>query len=150
MASALPVDPPPVTDHRGLRILGLDECLRRLGSQVLGRLAFVHDGEPVILPITLGLDRVGVVFRSSWGSKLQAAIDDKPVALEVDDVDTSSGTGWSVVVKGTASVVYDPELVARWEDLRVPDWLPHAEDSFWVRINPLEITGREILRRQGP
>lgn len=38
------------TDHRGLRILGLDECLQRVAAAPMGRIAFGHDGELVVRP----------------------------------------------------------------------------------------------------
>lgn len=134
-------------DHRGMRVLSLDECLERLRGEVVGRLAFVQDGEPVVLPVTFGLDGTNVVFRTSWGSKLQVAGDIGAVAVEADAVDPSAGTGWSVVVKGTAAVEYDPELTARWDRLAVPYWLGGGDDVFWVRVTAEEISGREIVPR---
>lgn len=132
-------------DHRGLRVLDLEECLERLRGAAMGRLAFVHDGEPVVLPVTIGLDGTTVVFRTSWGSKLQVAGDTGPVALEVDEVDPSRGWGWSVVVKGTAALEYDPALTARWDALGVPLWVDTGGDTFWVRVTAEEISGREIV-----
>lgn len=137
-----------VTDHRGLRVMSLDECVRLIPTQVLARLAFVFDGEPVILPVTVGLDDLAVVFRTSWGTKMQAAIDGQPVAIEVDQVDPAKRTGWSVVVKGIASVVYDPEQTQRWERLRVPYWLDHTDETFWIRVIPEEVSGRELMPRR--
>jgi len=131
-------------DHRGMRVLTLDECLERLRGEVVGRLAFVRDGDPEVLPVTFGTDGTSVVFRTSWGSKLQVAGDVGAVALEADAVDPSAGTGWSVVVKGTATVEYDPELTARWDRLGVPYWLG-GDDVFWVRVTAEEISGREIV-----
>lgn len=133
------------TDHRGLRVLALAECLQRLNDSVLGRVAFVHDGEPVILPVTIGLDGAAVVFRTSWGSKMQSAVDGQPVAVEVDSADLVRGAGWSVVVKGTASVVYDPKVTGRWERMGVPYWLHSAGETFWIRVTAEEISGRELV-----
>lgn len=138
-----------VRDRRGLRVLGFDECLDRLRSATLARLAFVHDGEPVILPVNVGLDGATLLFRTSWGSKLQAAGDNTVVAVEVDEVDRAAGVGWSVVVKGTASIEYDPELAEQWDrDLDVPYWFaegPGSPDTFWVRVMAEEVSGREIV-----
>lgn len=133
------------TDHRGLRVLDLDECLARLRAAVVGRLAFIHDGDPIVLPVTIGVDGTSVVFRTSWGSKLQAAGDSGPVALEVDDIDPAAGTGWSVLVKGAASVEYDGELAHRWDRLGVPRWLDTGGETFWVRLTAEEISGRELV-----
>ena len=135
------------TDHRGMRVLDLDECLERLRSTSLGRLAFSHDGDLVVLPVTFGMSGTSVVFRTSWGSKLQAAGDAQPVAFEVDDFDLEAGTGWSVVVKGSASTEYDTVLTGPWSRLGVPYLLPDTGDTFWVRVVGEEISGREILPR---
>lgn len=133
------------TDHRGLRVLDLDECLERLRGHCLARVAFIHDGEPVVLPVAYGLDGATLVFRTSWGSKLQVAGDTGPVAVEVDDIDVTAGAGWSVLVKGTAALEYDDELTTRWEQLGVPYWLDTDVDLFWVRVSAEEISGRELV-----
>jgi len=39
-------------DHRGQRVLGFAECLERLRTAPVGRLAFVNAGEPVVFPST--------------------------------------------------------------------------------------------------
>jgi nitroimidazol reductase NimA-like FMN-containing flavoprotein (pyridoxamine 5'-phosphate oxidase superfamily) len=61
------------TDHRGLRVLGFEDFLERLRTAPLGRLAFVNAGEPVMFPVNHAIDGVDVVFRTSWGSKLDPA-----------------------------------------------------------------------------
>lgn len=138
-----------VRDRRGLRVLGFDECLERLRGATIARLAFIHDGEPVILPVNTGLDGATLLFRTSWGSKLQTAGDSTVVAVEVDEVDRARGTGWSVLVKGTASIEYDPALTAQWDrELDVPYWFaegPASADTFWVRVMAEEVSGREII-----
>ena len=130
-----------------MRVLDLDECLERLRSASLGRLAFIHDGDLVVLPVTFGVDGTSVVFRTTWGSKLQAAGDATPVAFEVDSYDLDAGLGWSVVVKGSATTEYDPGLTGPWSRLGVPYLLPDRGDTFWVRVLGEEISGREILPR---
>ncbi|MEP6666431.1 MAG: pyridoxamine 5'-phosphate oxidase family protein, partial [Nocardioidaceae bacterium] len=97
----------PPTDHRGLRVLGFEECLERLRTEPVGRLAFVDKGEPVVFPVNHAIDGVDVVFRTSWGSKLEVAESSGVVAYEVDGYDSLSEKGWSVVVKGTAQLVYE-------------------------------------------
>jgi CBS domain-containing protein len=133
-------------DHRGLRVLGLDECLDRLRQASIGRLAFIRDGGPVILPVNHGLDEVGVVFRTTWGSKLLMAEQQGPVAFEVDGVDEDHETGWSVLVTGSASIVYDSDDASRLDQLGLRSWAGPDEDALWVRILAEDISGREIMR----
>lgn len=133
------------TDHRGQRVLGLDECLDRLRRAPMGRLAFIRDGVPVVLPVNHGLDEVGIVFRTTWGSKLLLAEAQGPVAFEVDGVDENRETGWSVLVTGSASIVYDSEESSRLERLGVHSWAGVDEDALWIRILAHDISGREIV-----
>jgi len=135
------------TDHRGLRVLAMDECLERLRSAPMGRLAFVHQGSPVVLPVNHGIDDLDVVFRTTWGSKLEAAGQSDQVAFEIDGIDESREVGWSVLVRGTASVVYESSITERLDRLGVRSWAAGADEMFWVRVQSDEITGREITPR---
>jgi len=132
------------TDHRGLLVLDLEECLKRLRTTPVGRLAFVHEGEPVAFPVNHAVDGVDVVFRTSWGSKFQVAETSGTVAYEVDGYDALSESGWSVVVKGTAQLVYESVDTDRYDTLGLRSWADLEGLSFWVRIRPIEITGREV------
>jgi len=135
----------PPTDHRGLRVLGLDECMEHVRSTPLGRLAFVAQGEPVVFPVNHAVDGMDVVFRTTWGSKLQIAETSGPVAFEVDGYDTESESGWSVVVKGTAQLVYESVDTDRYDQLGLRSWADLEGLGFWVRIRPVEITGRAVI-----
>ena len=132
------------TDHRGLVVLTLQECLARLRSTPVGRFAFVVQAAPVVLPVNHGLDGTTVVFRTTWGSKLQIAQATERVAYEADGFDTATGTGWSVLVQGTAEAVYEEADVERYERLGVRSWAGMDRDMVWVRLRPDEISGREL------
>lgn len=135
-----------MTDHTGLRVMGTEECLERLGGAVIGRVAFVHDGDIVLLPVHHVLDGTDVCFRTSGNSKIEAAADHDPMSYEVDDYDVSTRAGWSVTVTGIASVVYDADVEAALEaDDRVPWTVGDPATSVWIRIRPDAITGRELL-----
>jgi nitroimidazol reductase NimA-like FMN-containing flavoprotein (pyridoxamine 5'-phosphate oxidase superfamily) len=132
------------TDRRGLRVLSLDECVLLLRRTIVARLAFMHHGEPEILPVTFGMDGQAPVFRTTWGSKLDAAAGAGLVALEADSLDVALGRAWSVVVKGIASVDYDDSDISRFEALGVPAWVRDDSETFWVRVRPESVTGREL------
>jgi uncharacterized protein len=133
-------------DHRGLRVLGLEECLDRLRDAPIGRLAFIHDGGPIVLPVNHGMDDMGIVFRTTWGSKLLSVEHGGPVAFEVDGIDERRQTGWSVVATGTASIVYENVDTDRLERLDLRSWARPDEDALWVKILAEDISGREIER----
>lgn len=133
-------------DHRGLRVLGLEECLERLRDAPMGRLAFIHDGGPVMLPVNHGVDGTGIVFRTTWGSKLLSVEQGGPVAFEVDGIDEDRQTGWSVVATGTAAIVDGDVDKARLDRLGLHTWAEMDEDALWVKILAEDISGREIAR----
>ena len=73
------------TDHAGLEILPLDECLRLLASVPVGRVGFVADGGVVVLPVNHLVDGQDVIFRTAYGSKLSAAEGQDLAAFEADN-----------------------------------------------------------------
>jgi uncharacterized protein len=133
------------TDHTGLRVLQLDDCLERIAGVRLGRLAFALDGEICILPVNHTLHGVDVCFRTSGDSKLDAAVGRDKVAFEVDDFDPVKHTGWSVLVQGTAVLVTEADEVTALEAVAARSWVgQHALGYSWVRIRTQSITGREL------
>lgn len=131
-------------DHRGMRVLDLEECLAWLRAAPVGRVGFSHDGEIVVLPVNHRVDGLDVVFRTTWGSKLQHAADTGRVAFEVDWYDIDTRTGGSVLIQGGAALVEDPDEVRRLEQAPPAPWVG-AREAFWVRVRPAEVSGREIV-----
>lgn len=125
------------------------ECFELLAGEQLGRVAFVDDRGPVVLPVNFVLDRHMVVFRTDEGAKLDAASRAGRVAFEVDGIDAATHTGWSVLVRGEAVEVTDPAELARLRELPVSPWAPGAK-SRYVRILPAVLTGRRISVAGGP
>jgi len=129
-------------DHAGLEILPYDECLRLLGSVLLGRVSFFAEGEIVILPVNHVMDGHDPVFRTAWGSKLSAAGGQDVVAFEVDGYDEHTRTGWSVLVNGRAHAIYEEAEIQRLGHLGLCPWVSVADRPFWIRIRAASITGR--------
>lgn len=130
------------TDHAGLEMLPFDVCLRLLSSVPVGRVAFVADGEVLVLPVNHILDGEDVVFRTSHGSKLWAAESGRPVTFEADDFDERTRSGWSVLVNGKAEPVYEESEIERLDRRGLRPWTAGAELPFWVRVRALSVTGR--------
>lgn len=133
------------TDRNGLTILSVEECLRLLASHVprVGRISFVADDRPVILPVNYVFFEGSVVFRTDKGAKLSAAAGSQHVAFEVDAIDVTWEEGWSVLIQGRAEEVIDPHELERLELLPLRPWGPGAKTSF-VRIMSTDISGRRI------
>ncbi|NYF98172.1 pyridoxamine 5'-phosphate oxidase family protein [Janibacter cremeus] len=137
------------TDHRGLGVLDHRECLRRIASTPIGRIAFHDAGETVILPVNHVVDGSSIAFRARWDSVLASAVNQTSVAFEVDEFDALEGTGWSVLVRGVASTVYDEETSRRFEDRLGDQWGEQPEGTFWTSIRPDEVSGREMKATRG-
>jgi uncharacterized protein len=129
-------------DHAGLEPLPFDTCLELLASAHLGRIGFHADGELVILPVNHAMDGQDVVFRTSRGSKLATAGEQGLVAFETDAYDAGSRSGWSVLVTGRATVVYEDAEIQRLNQLGLDHWTVNVAHPFWVRIRPTSVTGR--------
>jgi nitroimidazol reductase NimA-like FMN-containing flavoprotein (pyridoxamine 5'-phosphate oxidase superfamily) len=132
------------TDHSGLEILPLTECLRLLASVPVGRVAFRADGEVVVLPVNHLVDGQDIVFRTAAGSKLSAAEKADIVAFEADDFDAQSRSGWSVVVNGQAEILYENTETQRLDGLGLQLWPTAVDRPFWIRIRPTSVNGRQI------
>jgi nitroimidazol reductase NimA-like FMN-containing flavoprotein (pyridoxamine 5'-phosphate oxidase superfamily) len=123
--------------------LSVDECRRLLGQRQIGRLALVDHSGPVIFPVTYVWTGREIVFRTAAGSKLDAARDHERVAFEIDAVDESSRTGWSVLCRGKAAPVVEQATLERLRFLGLTPWAP-GDRRHYVRILPTAITGRRI------
>jgi hypothetical protein len=123
---------------RHLGHLSEPECLALLATKHLGRIAVTRPGlGPLVVPVGFDLDADGhIVFRSAIGAKVDALMASR-VSFQVDDVDSTHGTGWSVLVEGTATV--------RWadDDDPRPGWAPD-DLPFLVRLAPDRVTGRRL------
>ena len=128
--------------------LDRDECLRLLGTAVVGRIGLVVDGRPVILPVNFALDGDKVVFRTAEGTVLtQTSM--APVAFEVDHVDEAGRVGWSVLVRGVARDIGDAldPTSERLRNLSLVSWAPGTR-ARWFHVVAEEVTGRRL--RLGP
>ena len=134
-----------MTNQLDPTILELDEhqCWELLRSHEVGRLAVAIANHPDIFPINYVVDHASVVFRTAEGTKLQAATGDTPVALEADGVNADTGVAWSVVIKGQAAPVQNPQEVMDTVGLLLFPWQAGKKEHF-VRITPDTVTGRRF------
>ena len=98
---------PTVADH--LFELERSECLRLLGRGHFGRVGIVDEGRAVVLPVNYVFDEGCIVFQSTQGTKLDAALAGRTVAFEIDAIDPMYHGGFSVLAYGPAEVVDAPE-----------------------------------------
>ena len=120
-----------------------DECERLLSTHAVGRVAWNGPAEPTVLPVNFIVVDGEIWFRTTAHSSLSRQIDDLPISFQVDDVDEFTRSGWSVLVRGTARIVYDAARVPRtWPGLET--W-PAGAHALHVVVEPREITGRRLL-----
>jgi len=129
--------------HEGLGLLTREQCLDHLRRGGVGRVGLTMHGLPVILPVNFVFVDGDVVFRTSEGTKLQAAAENTVVAFELDAYDDRNASGWSVLVVGHSSTVTDRRDVARLVTYDIAPWADGGRASY-VRVRPQLVSGRQI------
>ncbi len=136
-------------DRNGLEILSREDCLLLLAHAHLGRVALSVGALPVVLPVNYTLMDGDIVVSTVTGSKMDAALANAVVAFEIDGLDPLYHQGWSVLVRGVARVIADPDELARAESLHLRPWASPAA-CHYVRIAADVVTGRRIVRDRAP
>ena len=124
----------------------VEECLAFMAYVGIGRLCVVENGFPIAYPVNYRLVANGqggaaIVIRTRTGGALDLD-EDSRVGFEVDGIDSTSNTGWSVIVRG----------LLHHEDAPItPDWLRSWDPRPWIRgretwlyLTPVSITGRRL------
>jgi nitroimidazol reductase NimA-like FMN-containing flavoprotein (pyridoxamine 5'-phosphate oxidase superfamily) len=122
------------------------ESWQLLESVPLGRIVFTHHAMPAVRPVNHVVDGHTIVIRSHLGAAIAgsaATEDGTVVCYEADDIDVERHTGWSVIATGTARLVHDPDVIARYEQQLVP-WVERSMDYF-IAITPRIITGLRLV-----
>lgn len=124
-----------------------DECWTVLCENSLGRLAVTAAGTVDIFPVNYATSDGMLYFRTAPGTKLlELAINDR-VAFEIDGY--TEVEAWSVVVKGRAERVELQSEIDAADRLPLDPWLPTLKYR-WVRVIPVELTGRRFVRGAEP
>lgn len=124
--------------------LSKQDCLELLQTKSkLGRVAFIADGRPMVLPVNYRADADSVVFCTAEGSKLSHLSGGAPAAFEIDTGRSATRSGWSVVVQGTAEEVTDEDELYELRHGPLKSWATDVSEH-WVRISIEEISGRRI------
>lgn len=126
--------------------MSLADCLSALHSRDVGRVALATNSGPRIVPVNYGLIDESIVFRTSPYSELAQNAVDMELAFEVDDLDFTRHTGWSVVAYGKGARVDDEEL-RRVQRLADPEPWAMGQRNFYVKIAWRQLSGRRIGER---
>jgi uncharacterized protein len=74
-------------------VLDLDVCWRLIARTRFGRVGFVIDGQPGVLPVNCGVLNRQVVFRTGSDTTLGAMDDRSAVVFETDHTDEVAESG---------------------------------------------------------
>lgn len=133
----------PAHSYTWLEHLTEDECWDLLARVPVGRIGVLVDSAPEVYPMNHVVDGRTIVFRTDPGNTLRGIDRSPSVCFEVDEVDATHRSGWSVLVKGRASEVFDAGEVRRVTELGLDFW-DLGDKAHWVRIEPRQVTGRRI------
>ncbi len=135
--------------NRGVVFEALDaeQCRTLLSSHNVGRVAVSIDALPVILPVNYAVDGDDIVFRTTPGTKLSAALLKTVVAFEVDEYEPNGDVGWSVLVQGRATELDVEEGLARARELPLRLISDGGEADRFVRIKIATVSGRRLRPR---
>ena len=126
-----------------LEVLSQDACLELLRNEKIGRIAFLVDNTPIILPVNFQLVEPPSGAIISVRTRPGTTIDQAPtnVAFEVDSFDLARHEGWSVLVRG--ELMHATAASAEFRERYDPDsWLTDRDE--WLLIDPWAITGRRL------
>lgn len=124
--------------------LSHDDCFSLLRGCEVGRIAFVVDDFPVVLPLNHRVVDRGDVPWVAVRTRPGNTIDRAPVnvAFQVDGIDASRRQGWTVLVRGK---LHHVDVVSEQDRDRLDSepWLTSERDS-WILIEPFVVTGRRL------
>jgi hypothetical protein len=128
------------------------ECLQLLAAESFGRIAVnVPDWGPLIRPVNYVFDKPSqsVIVRSAKGTKLHGMTRAARAAFEIDSIDSTNRTGWSVIIVGVAEEINNAAELRRLEGLGLDVWAPGPKEH-WIRIRARTVSGRRIAPAQSP
>lgn len=123
--------------------LDREECVDLLRSQEVGRIAFADDSGPDVLPVNYTIDGDEILVATSGYGVIARAATGARVAFEVDEIDSYTQSGWSVVVRGRAEWVDQFDLPPDPEDRPSP-WAEGVR-TYTLRIRPDIVSGRRLI-----
>lgn len=136
-----------------LENLSRNECIALLEMVRVGRVGITSKALPHILPVNFGVFNDAIYFRTSPGTKLDAATANAVVAFQADAYAPDGSAGWSVLVIGPCCQVNeDPSNVPSgsraFDDLVA--WPLGEQARHTVRVEMDTVTGRRFGNLANP
>ncbi|HEY7489034.1 MAG TPA: pyridoxamine 5'-phosphate oxidase family protein [Streptosporangiaceae bacterium] len=134
-----------------LELLDEEECLRLISPGGVGRLAYSGRDGMTVLPVNYIVHEGAIVFRTAHDSptdedlRTGIANAEYRVAFEIDEIDTTSKSGWSVLVRGPAHHLDSAAEREAALETGIEPWAGGVRELF-IRILPTRVTGRRVRR----
>ena len=114
-----------------------------LRTAQVGRLIFTVNALPAVRLMNFAVVDGLIVLRTAADATIARKVDNVIVAFEADDLDAATSSGWSVVVTGRATLVSDPDLIARYRNVPLMPWALGPRDQF-LTITMEMLEGRRV------
>ncbi|WP_134764841.1 pyridoxamine 5'-phosphate oxidase family protein [Nocardioides sp. 1609] len=126
-------------DARARHLIDLteEECWELVATRDVGRLAWQGSAGLTVVPVNYRAGGGEVLLRTAAYSAAARECDDSPVAFQVDAVEPTTRSGWSVLLRGRAHL----DHVGPDDDV---DTWPAGSRPLVVRIEATEVTGRRL------
>jgi uncharacterized protein len=125
------------------------ECVDLLAAGVFGRVAIATPVGPRIVPLNYTVLDDAIVLRTTPYSELASYGPGGEAAFEIDNVDYSRQTGWSVVAFGRLERV-DPSELDDLERAWVPRPWAGGPRNLYLKLTWREVSGRRIGAESQP
>ena len=118
------------------------DCWGLLESEEIARVAWHGRDGVAIVPVNYTVADGSLWFRTSPSSTLGRECAGQTLAIEIDHIDRTTRSAWSVVVSGVVELVDAAEVPDVLAGLRV--W-PSGSRPLFIRVEPAHVTGRKLL-----
>ncbi len=127
------------------RELTPDQAVELISPDGVGRLGLCTPDGPHIVPVSYVVDGASIVFRTSAFSVAGTHDWNRgPAVFEVDQLNHDSRRGWSVVARGHAHRVEDPDEIDRIAVVHDPIPWAGGMRRVYLRLHWSSITGRVV------
>lgn len=132
------------TGSNSLEVLSEEECFELLSANEVGRVGVVVDGRPLIFPVNYVLEGRYVLVHTDFGTKLSGG-SFAHAAFEIDAFDTTTRSGWSVLVQGMGHDITDAvdPTSEHLQTVQVSPWVSGPKSRL-LRIEAATVTGRRF------
>lgn len=120
--------------------LTAEECWVSLRGEPVGRLAWNGPEGPTVMPVNFTVSQGGIEVRTTAYSEAAHLSEDSAVTFQVDRIDPTSRTGWSVLARGRVTFDW---TYGRVEAPGVDVW-PSGERALLLHLGVVTISGRRL------